>query len=373
MTQDCSPNGTPPLTQLYFYLTEGCNLTCRHCWLAPKFDPTGTRYACLPVELFETAILEARPLGLDRVKLTGGEPLLHPHIWTLLEIVRREELGLTLETNGMLCTPAIATEISRIPRRFASVSLDGADADTHDWVRGVSGSFKQATQAVRNLVAAGTPPQIIMTLMRNNADQVKPLIRLAEDLGAASVKFNLLQPTARGEKLHKALGALAVAEVISLSRQVHMELSQATNVRLILDVPLAFRPLSRMASPDGCRTCGILGILGVIASGHYALCGIGQHVDELVFGAVGVDPLERVWSQDLRLNALRKGLPDQLVGVCANCLMRPRCLGACIAQNYYRNGNLWGPFWFCEQAQSEGLFPETRIVPSRNGQGGPND
>ncbi len=41
--------------------------------------------------------------------------------------------------------------------------------------------------------------------------------------------------------------------------------------------------------------CGILGILGVIASGHYALCGIGEHVPELVFGEVGVDTLAAVW------------------------------------------------------------------------------
>ena len=69
---------TPPLSRIYFYLTEGCNLACRHCWLAPGFDPDGSRHAVLPVELFETAIREARPLGLARVKLTGGEPLLHP-------------------------------------------------------------------------------------------------------------------------------------------------------------------------------------------------------------------------------------------------------------------------------------------------------
>ncbi len=77
-----------PLRQIYFYLTEGCNLACRHCWLAPKLDPQGNRFATLPVETFETAILEAKPLGLQGVKLTGGEPLLHPHIDQLLEIIQ---------------------------------------------------------------------------------------------------------------------------------------------------------------------------------------------------------------------------------------------------------------------------------------------
>ena len=40
----------PPLNQLYFYLTEGCNLACRHCWLAPRFETDGRRYPTLPVE-----------------------------------------------------------------------------------------------------------------------------------------------------------------------------------------------------------------------------------------------------------------------------------------------------------------------------------
>src|SRR5665647_1504590 len=101
------------LQTLYFYLSEGCNLACRHCWMGPRFDVTGNQYPVLPVELFETAILEAKPLGLRGVKLTGGEPLLHPHFMHLLEIVRREELNVSIETNGLLCTPEIAAAIAR--------------------------------------------------------------------------------------------------------------------------------------------------------------------------------------------------------------------------------------------------------------------
>src|SRR5450756_565917 len=76
--------GMRTINTLYFYLTEGCNLACRHCWMGPRFDATGNHYPTLPVELFETAIREAKPLGLTGVKLTGGEPLLHPHFTRLL-------------------------------------------------------------------------------------------------------------------------------------------------------------------------------------------------------------------------------------------------------------------------------------------------
>ena len=213
--QETGQAGMPALGTLYFYLTEGCNLACRHCWMAPRFDADGSQYPTLPVELFETAIREAKPLGLKSVKLTGGEPLLHPHFNRLLEIVRREELGLVIETNGLLCTPDIAAEIAKSPDRYVSVSIDGADAATHEWVRGVPGSFAAAPQAVRDLVAAGIRPQIIFSVMRRNVGQVDAIVRMAEELGAASVKFNMVQPTARGEKLHEDEETLNVADLSS--------------------------------------------------------------------------------------------------------------------------------------------------------------
>ena len=183
--EDTGRGVIPAINLLYFYLTEGCNLACRHCWLAPKLDASGDHYPALPVELFETAIQEAKPLGLSGVKLTGGEPLLHPHFTRLLEIARHEELRLIIETNGLLCTPEIAAEIAKSSNRFVSVSIDGADAATHDWIRGVPGSFKAAQQAVRNLVATGIRPQVIFSVMRRNASHLDAIVSLAEELGAA--------------------------------------------------------------------------------------------------------------------------------------------------------------------------------------------
>jgi len=351
----------PPLRQLYFYLTEGCNLACRHCWLAPRLDTTGNSYPTLPVELFETAIREAKPLGLNGVKLTGGEPLLHPHFTHLLEITRRAELRVIIETNGLLCTPEIAAEIAKSPKPFVSVSIDGIDAATHEKVRGVRGSFQAAVQAVQNLVAARIRPQVIFTVMRSNVGQVDAIVRLAEELRAASVKFNVVQPTARGKKLHEVQEVLSIADLITLGRHVERDLAPNTKLRLYFAYPQAFRTLSRMVSGDACGVCGIFSILGVLANGHYALCGIGNHVPDLVFGKVGKDRLEEVWQGHPTLTKLRAGLSERLEGVCASCLMKRCCLGMCVAQNYYRTGNLWAPFWFCKQAEEAGLFPASRL------------
>jgi SynChlorMet cassette radical SAM/SPASM protein ScmF len=184
---------------------------------------------------------------------------------------------------------------------------------------------------------------------------------MVEDLGAASLKFNVVQPTARGEKLHENQETLDIADLIALGRHVEQELAPRTRLMLFFDYPHAFRSLHRIASKDGCGVCGIFGILGVIASGHYALCGIGEQVPDLIFGTVGKDLLEEVWRENATLKALREGLPERLEGVCSRCLMKQRCMGSCVAQNYYSKGNLWAPYWFCEQAEGAGLFPNSRL------------
>ncbi len=354
------------LNQIYFYLTEGCNLRCRHCWIAPKYQSGDKSYASLELDLFRSIIQHAKPLGLHTVKLTGGEPTLHPRIREILEVVRSEDLRLTMETNGTLCTPELVQEIAAGKNPFVSVSLDGADAEAHEWVRGVKGCFEDTLEGVRNLVRVGIRPQIIMSVMRHNRDQVEALVRLAESLGAGSVKFNLVQPTARGKKMSEAGETLNIEELVELGKWVENDLSGLTNLRLYYSHPPAFKSLGRMFGEKGvgCGVCGIFGILGVLGDGSYALCGIGETVPEFIFGHAGKDRLEDVWKNTPILNEIREGLPERLTGVCADCLMRRICLGSCIAQNYYSSGNLWAPFWYCEEARKAGLFPETRLRPA---------
>ena len=362
---DKTADSTYPLNQIYFYLTEGCNLRCRHCWIAPKYQTEGNSYPALDLDLFKSIIGQAKPLGLTGVKLTGGEPLLHPEIYEILEYIRTENLDLTVETNGVLCTPKLARKMAACSSPFVSVSLDGANAETHEWVRGVTGCFDSALEGIRNLVSAGFKPQVIMTIMNHNKDQMEPIVRLAERLGAGSVKFNILQPTARGEKLHQFGEAPNIEELVNFGGLVENTLSASTHLPLYYSHPIAFRPLGKMfgENGDGCDLCGILGIIGVLANGSYALCGIGETVPDLVFGHVAEDSLEEIWKNNSVLLELRHGLPKRLGGVCKDCLMKDICLGSCVAQNYYRTKNLWAPYWYCKEAYSRGLFPETRILP----------
>jgi len=317
------------------------------------------------VDLFRSIIDQAKPFGLNGVKLTGGEPLLHPNINEILDFMQTVDIRLIVETNGTLCTPELARKMAACENPFVSVSLDGTNPETHEWVRGVKGCFEAALEGARNLVQAGFKPQIIMTIMRRNRDQVEDMVRLAEDIGAGSLKFNILQPTARGETMHESGETLSIEELVNLGQWVENTLSASTALRLYYDQPLAFRPLGKMFadSGDGCGVCGILGILGVLADGSYSLCGIGQTVPDLIFGHVSANRLDDIWNTAPILQELREGLPQRLEGVCAECLMKGICLGSCIAQNYYSAKNIWAPFWYCEQAYTQGLFPKTRMKP----------
>jgi len=354
-----------PLDQLYFYLTQGCNLRCRHCWLAPEYRSEENPGKYLSAELFKRIVEEAKVLGLTRVKLTGGEPLLDPDINEIIRIIKNEELGLTVETNGLLCTHEIAQELSICKDIFVSVSLDASKPEIHDVIRGVKGAFEGTVAGINNLVNAGIKPQIIMSVMKQNRDEIEPIVMMAQDLGAGSVKFNLIEPTARGKKMHDEDETIPVKELIEIGKRVERSLAEKVDINLFYDYPAAFRALSKMFGKDGdgCSACGIKNILGVLSDGSYALCGIGENVPELVFGHAGKDRLCEVWKKACILKELRAGLPNKLEGVCGQCLMKNLCLGSCIAQNFYRNKSLFAPFWFCEEADKTGLFPESRKVP----------
>src|SRR5208337_58239 len=100
-----------PLNQIYFYVTQGCNLRCRHCWISPKFQAEGQSWPSLDFDLFCSVIRQAKPLGLTGVKITGGEPLIHPRIADIIDQVRHENLALTVETNGVACSSEVSQAI----------------------------------------------------------------------------------------------------------------------------------------------------------------------------------------------------------------------------------------------------------------------
>jgi len=80
------------LKALYCFITRGCNLRCRHCYIGARFQAGAQHQPCMDVDLFRDVIRQAKRLGVSYVKLGGGEPLMHPRIGEILEIAGRRKL-----------------------------------------------------------------------------------------------------------------------------------------------------------------------------------------------------------------------------------------------------------------------------------------
>lgn len=347
-----------PLSCLYLYLVDHCNLSCGHCWISPGFSRT--RRDGIPIDDLKKTIFEAKALGLQSVKLTGGEPLLYRDLDGLLEFLASEEIHVIIETNGTLLDKLLLERLKSCIIEQISVSLDACTPELHDELRGVKGSFHRTVRGLRLLSESGFDSQIIMTLHRRNRTEIPGLISLCKDLGAGSLKINPLIPCGRGESAFKERQNLNPVELIDLYRVTERKWPADEDVDIIFDLPVAFRSIREIMT-RGVAECRIMNILGILANGDFSICGIGQTVAELRMGNMRRDAIEKVWRDNPILADLRNNLPGRLKGICGRCLFRFQCLGACRANAYSMSRDLFAPYFFCQAAYEAGLFPNSRF------------
>jgi SynChlorMet cassette radical SAM/SPASM protein ScmF len=353
----------PPLSEIYLYLAGTCNLRCRHCWIDPGFGTESQRF--LPWSELRKIIVQAQELGLRAVKLTGGEPLLHPEISTILRELHQMGLKLRMESNGTLIGDRQA-EVLRETDTDVSISLDGPTAELHDSLRGVPGAFDRTLRGVEALTRAGWRPfQIITCLHRGTRPVLADMVRLTEHLGVGSLKINVVNSMGRSVEMERQGELLSVAEVLDAYRGLMTALPEGTPIRVFFDVPPAFKSLAELRAQARC-SCGILNILGILSTGHASLCGIGEHLPALDFGNPLEVGLRTIWEKSPTLLAIREHLPDALGGVCGKCVFRRHCMGKCLANNYWATGDLFAGFQFCQQALDAGLFPAKRLLRPRS-------
>lgn len=355
------PKGVPPLSSLYLYIAGSCNLACHHCWIEPDYQANGRNGRFIKPEQVKKAIREAKPLGLGSVKLTGGEPVLHPRFREIVDLIEAEGIDMIMETNGTLIDEKTARFLkSKKHFSFVSVSLDGAKAASHDKLRGVKGSYKKAIAGIRALAKAGFHPQVICTLHKGNVAETEAMVKLAESLGCGSIKFNHVQRLGRGDAFAVKNG-FRVKELLRLFHRVENKIRSKSKIAIYFDIPIAFFPIRKLVS-ESLSSCRVLNILGILASGDISLCGVGTTVPELVFGNIGRDRLATVWTGSAKVKEMRRLVPDKFEGVCGRCLHRQTCLGACIANNYHAEKKFNAPYFFCSQAESEKIFPRSRLL-----------
>ncbi|MCI4324810.1 MAG: GTP 3',8-cyclase MoaA [Thermoplasmata archaeon] len=198
-------------TDLRVSLTQRCNLRCVFCHMEGQL----VSQAELPPEQIEHVVRAAVRAGVERVKLTGGEPTLRSDI---VEIVRRiAALGVevSMTTNGLrlanLAEPLRAAGLSRV-----NVSLPSLNAATYRELTGVDG-LDRAVAGIRAAVAAGMGPVKlnVVALAGTNADPdaFERLIGFAREVGAwiQVIEFENVRGRVDPEvyrSLHSELGRL---------------------------------------------------------------------------------------------------------------------------------------------------------------------
>lgn len=138
-----------------------CNIACRHCFIT--CGPTAARVPMMSRARIRALLAEARALGVKEFYYTGGEPMLHPDFFEILEWTLAEGPTNVL-TNGTLIDEAAAARLASIfaQARYSlelRVSLDGTSAAENDKVRG-RGTFLAVTRGIARLAAFGLAPVI---------------------------------------------------------------------------------------------------------------------------------------------------------------------------------------------------------------------
>ena len=155
-------------------LTYNCNLKCKMCpfWRRPSQNSS--------LEQEKAILKQVYASGACGVAFEGGEPLLRPDLVDILAFSRSLPLHTSLITNGTLLEAQI-DEIAQYINGVVYVSLDGLE-QTHDAIRGVSGSFRKA---VRGITAAKEQVSVTIntTVMSENVDEIESLVGLAKELG----------------------------------------------------------------------------------------------------------------------------------------------------------------------------------------------
>lgn len=167
-----------PLT-LLFLVNRGCNLRCTFCdlWDRPENVP-------LPQAL--RVVEEAAGIGTKVLVLTGGEPLLHPDLPTLVRHARALGMAVNVTTNGTLVDRHLETLVAA-GLTSMSFSLDGLP-ETHDRLRGQAGAFKRTwAQLVRTIHDGRVDTAVYFTVTNQN---VHELVEVYDRVRAAGARFD---------------------------------------------------------------------------------------------------------------------------------------------------------------------------------------
>lgn len=319
---------TYPLRMVAWELTRNCNLSCMHCRASAASGPYEGE---LSTEECRAIIDDILSFSEPTVILTGGEPLMRPDIFDIIEYGNDRGLRMVIAVNGTLVDEGAAKRLEASGIKRVSLSIDARDETGHDKFRGVDGSFRAVTGAAGMLKLTGLPFQINTTVTRLNVDDLDDIYALVRSLGAVAWHVFLLVPVGRGTGLKgKELSAEAYEEVLHRLRAIEK--------RGELEMKVTCAPhYYRIVKEDGetPKSAGCLAGKSFMFISHR---GIAQPCGylEIDSGDVRRDGVRTVWEGSEVFRRLRDLTLYR--GKCSTCRYVRIC-GGCRARAYEETGD----------------------------------
>jgi cyclic pyranopterin phosphate synthase len=174
-----------PLLNLRLAVTDQCDLRCQFCHMEGQGKPIGDPSRQMTVDEIGRIVGTAASLGLTKVKLTGGEPLVRKDILRIVERISltRGLSDVSMTTNGTLLAP-LAQQLHARGLKRVNISLPTLDAQVYNKLTG--GRIEEVLKGVEAAVAAGLHPvKLNMLILKCVNDYDFPaMLRFATDVGA---------------------------------------------------------------------------------------------------------------------------------------------------------------------------------------------
>ncbi len=246
-------------------ITDRCNYKCVYC----RTGEMGAQYPELVIDEYFRLIKLFAGLGITKVRLTGGEPLLRRGLLELVGELSRlrtaegKPLDLALTTNGHLLE-SLAQPLKDAGLNRITVSMDAVDAATFERITRVPGSFARVLAGIRAARAAGLAPlKINCVLLRGfNDDQIEGFARFAREENVV-VRFIEFMPLEEGR--------LWTPEIVVTLREI---LDRVGRALPLTEVP----PREASETARRYRFLDGVGEIGIIAPVSQAFCGACSRV-----------------------------------------------------------------------------------------------
>lgn len=151
------------LRSLHIEIANECNERCIHCYIPHEY-----KINMMNSELFFRIIEEGRKLNIINVTISGGEPLLHKDFICFLSKCLELDLSVNILSNLTLLTDEMIDEMRKNPLLSVQTSLYSMDAEIHDSITKVKGSFEKTMNGILKLKEIGIPLQISCPIIKRN-------------------------------------------------------------------------------------------------------------------------------------------------------------------------------------------------------------